>query len=74
MRYHIVKQSRGYKGGTEPSAHDNLGNPLVKDSLEVAIQVCDTMSQLNPVGYEVHKEKEFNGKYSEPIYVYPFKK
>ena len=73
MRYHIVKQSRGYKGGTEATANDMNGLPLIRESLEVAIVMCDIMSQHNPVGYEVHEEKPFDDIYSEPIYVYQFK-
>lgn len=74
MRYHIVKQSRGYKGGAVAGANDTNGLPLIRESLEEAIEICDAMSQLNPVGYEVHEEKEFDDIYSQPIYVYQFKK
>lgn len=28
------------------------------------------MSEHNLVGYEVHIEREFNGKYSDPVYEY----
>lgn len=72
MRYHIVKQSRGYRGGTKAGANDLEGNPLIRETLEEAIEVCDQMSKRNPVGYEVHEEKEI-GDYSEPIYKYEFK-
>lgn len=73
MRYHIVKQSRGYQGGTKAGANDFEGNPLIADTLEEAIKLCDDMSSRNPVGYEVHEEKEFDNIYSEPVYTYKFK-
>lgn len=73
MRYHIVKQSRGYRGGIKATASDFEGNPLIADTLEEAIRLCESMSKRNPVGYEVHEEKEFDDIYSEPIYVYEFK-
>lgn len=73
MRYHIVKQSRGYRGGTKATASDFEGNPLIADTLEEAIRLCEYMSAWNPVGYEVHEEKEFNGLYSLPIHKHKFK-
>ncbi len=51
MRYHIVKQSRGYRGGTKATASDFEGNPLIADTLEEAIRLCEYMSAWNPVGY-----------------------
>lgn len=68
MRYHIVKQSRGYMGGTIAGAFDKEGKPLIADTLEEAIKMADYMTNLNPVGYEVHQEKEYDGVYSLPIY------
>ena len=73
MRYHIVKQSRGYRGGTKATASDFEGKPLIADTLDEAISLCESMSERNPVGYEVHEEREFDGLYSEPIYKHKFK-
>lgn len=70
MRYHIVKQSRGYRGGIIAGAYDMNGQPLIRETLEEAIKICDEMSQRNPVGYEVHIERIDIGEYLEPIYKY----
>ena len=74
MRYHIVKQSRGYRGGFIAEETGMDGFILIRTTLEDAIKICDIMSEHNPVGYEVHEEKEFDGIYSHPVYVYQFKK